>query len=151
MRGAASTREFFALPLPQECHRPPSRSVRVSVRVVRGRDERRRRSGLLRGRWARDTQRHTYFSSNFPSKSQRFDRFGYINHIHGKSCMTHQTETQSSKEYRTARKLRGHQWEVACLLGVNRTTIMRREIGVCPVTIEAWLALTSLPLIKKGK
>jgi len=59
--------------------------------------------------------------------------------------------TTSSLEYRAARKLRGPQWSVACLLGVTPMTICRRERGICPVTIEAWLALTSLPVKKSAQ
>jgi transcriptional regulator with XRE-family HTH domain len=52
--------------------------------------------------------------------------------------------------YRTERKKRGTQQEVAALLGVMQSTISDRETGRRAVTREAELALLSLP-ISKGK
>jgi transcriptional regulator with XRE-family HTH domain len=48
--------------------------------------------------------------------------------------------------YKAKRLQRGTQHEVAKLLGVTRVTIARRETGTRPVTLEAWLALLSLPI-----
>ena len=50
--------------------------------------------------------------------------------------------------YKAKRLQRGTQQDVAKLLGVTRVTIARRETGSRPVTLEAWLALLSLPTNK---
>jgi DNA-binding XRE family transcriptional regulator len=57
----------------------------------------------------------------------------------------------NAADYKTQRKLRGTQIEVAELLEVYQQTISRREAGTAPVTREAWLALLSLPKKKKAK
>ena len=53
------------------------------------------------------------------------------------------------EEYKAARKLRGTQAEVAARLGVQTSTVQRREYGDIPITTEAALALAALPE-KKG-
>ena len=54
-------------------------------------------------------------------------------------------------EYKAERERRGTQEEVAALLGVSRVTVARREIGMRPVSREAWIALMALPeRIEKG-
>lgn len=50
--------------------------------------------------------------------------------------------------YKAKRLQRGTQQDVAKLLGVTRVSIARRETGARPVTLEAWLALLSLPTNK---
>jgi transcriptional regulator with XRE-family HTH domain len=53
--------------------------------------------------------------------------------------------------YRLARKARGTQTAVAEALGIRRVTIMRRETARSTVTLEAMLALLTLPVIGVGK
>jgi hypothetical protein len=53
--------------------------------------------------------------------------------------------------YRLARKARGTQTAVADELGIRRVTIMRRETARSTVTLEAMLALLTLPVIGVGK
>ena len=50
-------------------------------------------------------------------------------------------------EYQRARKARGTQTQVANALGIRRVTIMRRETARTAVTLEAMLALLTLPVI----
>ena len=50
-------------------------------------------------------------------------------------------------EYQRARKARGTQTQVANALGIRRVTIMRRETARTTVTLEAMLALLTLPVI----
>jgi len=50
-------------------------------------------------------------------------------------------------EYQRARKARGTQTAVATSLGIRRVTIMRRETARTAVTLEAMLALLTLPVI----
>jgi DNA-binding XRE family transcriptional regulator len=52
-------------------------------------------------------------------------------------------------KYRKAREARGTQESVAKLLGVHRVTIAQREIGKMTITREAFLALTSLPVLER--
>lgn len=52
-------------------------------------------------------------------------------------------------QYKTERTKRGSQRQVAALLGVHPNTVARRERGELPVTQEAILALTSLPIPRK--
>ena len=51
------------------------------------------------------------------------------------------------EQYKTARKKRGTQAEIAARLGLARNTIIRRERGALPITREAALAILALPLI----
>ena len=53
--------------------------------------------------------------------------------------------------YRLARKARGTQTQVADALGIRRVTIMRRETARSTVTLEAMLALLTLPVLGVGK
>jgi hypothetical protein len=53
--------------------------------------------------------------------------------------------------YRLARKARGTQTQVAYALGIRRVTIMRRETARSTVTLEAMLALITLPVIRHSK
>lgn len=53
--------------------------------------------------------------------------------------------------YRLARKARGTQTAVAEALGIRRVTIMRRETSRSTVTLEAMLALLTLPVIRDSK
>ena len=53
--------------------------------------------------------------------------------------------------YRLARKARGTQTAVADALGIRRVTIMRRETARSTVTLEAMLALLTLPVIRHSK
>jgi hypothetical protein len=53
--------------------------------------------------------------------------------------------------YRLARKARGTQTAVADSLGIRRVTIMRRETARSTVTLEAMLALLTLPVIRDSK
>ena len=53
--------------------------------------------------------------------------------------------------YRLARKARGTQTAVAEALGIRRVTIMRRETSRSTVTLEAMLALLTLPVIAVSK
>ena len=53
--------------------------------------------------------------------------------------------------YRLARKARGTQTAVAYVLGIRRVTIMRRETARTAVTLEAMLALITLPVIAVSK
>jgi DNA-binding XRE family transcriptional regulator len=53
--------------------------------------------------------------------------------------------------YRLARKARGTQTAVANELGIRRVTIMRRETTRSTVTLEAMLALLTLPVIRDSK
>ena len=50
-------------------------------------------------------------------------------------------------EYQRARKARGTQTQGANALGIRRVTIMRRETARTTVTLEAMLALLTLPVI----
>jgi len=52
--------------------------------------------------------------------------------------------TVTPAEYKSARQDRGTQKGVAALLGVNYTTIQRREDGDIEITQEAEIALLSL-------
>jgi len=52
-------------------------------------------------------------------------------------------------KYKNERKKRGTQEQVANLLGVSRVTLARRETGNRPICLEAWLALCSLPPLRK--
>lgn len=55
-------------------------------------------------------------------------------------------------EYKSERKKRGTQTQVAALLGVMQSTISDRETGRREITKEAELALKSLPVPKsKGQ
>ena len=54
-------------------------------------------------------------------------------------------------EYQRARKARGTQTAVADALGIRRVTIMRRETARSTVTLEAMLALLTLPVIRDSK
>lgn len=49
-------------------------------------------------------------------------------------------------KYKRERQKRGTQVEVASLLEVQRGTIARRETKG-PITREAWLALSALPIV----
>jgi transcriptional regulator with XRE-family HTH domain len=53
--------------------------------------------------------------------------------------------------YRLARKARGTQTAVAEALGIRRVTIMRRETSRSTVTLEAMLALLTLPVLSVDK
>jgi len=53
----------------------------------------------------------------------------------------------SASLYRLARKARGTQTSVAYVLGIRRVTIMRRETERTAVTLEAMLALLTLPVL----
>lgn len=55
----------------------------------------------------------------------------------------------NAQEYKAARQLRGTQESVAWQLGVDISTVQRREYGEIPVTKEAGLAL--LALMKRAK
>ena len=57
----------------------------------------------------------------------------------------------SASLYRLARKARGTQTAVADALGIRRVTIMRRETARSTVTLEAMLALLTLPVIRDSK
>lgn len=57
----------------------------------------------------------------------------------------------TSAEYKTERKLRGTQAEIAAQLGVRQATISDRETGAMPITQEAWMALLSIPKKRKKK
>lgn len=48
--------------------------------------------------------------------------------------------------YKSERKKRGTQEEVAAMLGVSRLTIIRRETGQQPVSRESALAILALPV-----
>jgi len=48
--------------------------------------------------------------------------------------------------YQAEREKRGSKVNVARLLGVSRSTIIRRERGKQPINQEAWLALLALPV-----
>lgn len=50
----------------------------------------------------------------------------------------------TADDYKTERKRRGTQQEVADKLGVARVAVARRETGARPVSREAWLALLSI-------
>jgi len=52
------------------------------------------------------------------------------------------------EDYKRERQLRGTQVVVAAMLDVHPVTIAKRETGApdAPITREAWLALTSLPM-----
>ena len=53
-------------------------------------------------------------------------------------------------EYREERRRRGlTQAGLALLVGVHKVTITKRETGVTPITVEAEIALRSLPLKPK--
>lgn len=54
-------------------------------------------------------------------------------------------------QYTAERRKRGSQRAVAALLGVSHITVARRETGVIPVTREAELALSALPVPKKKR
>jgi hypothetical protein len=51
-------------------------------------------------------------------------------------------------DYKREREQRGTQVQVAAMLGVHPVTIAKRETGAkdAPITREAWLAMTSLPV-----
>lgn len=51
----------------------------------------------------------------------------------------------SPERYKAERQKRDTQQEVADRLGVHRVTIAQREAGKQTITVEAWLALLSLP------
>ena len=53
------------------------------------------------------------------------------------------------EKYKTERKKRGSQTEVAKMLDVHPMTISKRELGAQIITREAWLALVSLPITKR--
>ena len=55
----------------------------------------------------------------------------------------------SPADYKREREARGTQESVAALLGVDRTTLARRETGALPITREAELALLALSKTKK--
>jgi len=57
----------------------------------------------------------------------------------------------TASQYRYDRKLRGTQTTVADALGISRVTIMRRETARSTVTLEAMLALLTLPVLGVGK
>ena len=50
-------------------------------------------------------------------------------------------------DYKIERKARGTQTQIADALGIRRVTIMRRETARTTVTLEAMLALLTLPVI----
>jgi len=50
----------------------------------------------------------------------------------------------TAAEYKTTREHLGTQAEAACLLGVNRVTVAKRENGTMTITNEAVLAIRSL-------
>lgn len=52
-------------------------------------------------------------------------------------------------EYKSERQRRGSQEKVAALLGVHRVTVAKREAGMEPISREAWLALSALPVPRK--
>jgi hypothetical protein len=54
----------------------------------------------------------------------------------------------TATKYKAERYRRGTQAEVAKALGVTREAVARREVGMRPISREAWLALTSLPVRK---
>ena len=54
-------------------------------------------------------------------------------------------------QYQQARKARGTQTTVAEALGIRRVTIMRRETSRSTVTLEAMLALLTLPVLGDSK
>ena len=62
-------------------------------------------------------------------------------------------DTITPEAYKTERKKRGTQKEVAAVLEVHPVTIAKREAvkRAEPITRESWLALLSLPLKKKSK
>lgn len=51
----------------------------------------------------------------------------------------------NAADYKAERQKRGTQHHVAALLGVSRVTVARREIGMRPVSREAWIALLAIP------
>jgi len=55
------------------------------------------------------------------------------------------------ENYKTERKLRGSQEQVAAQLGVRQATVSDRETGAMAITPEAWLALLSLPKKRKNR
>jgi len=57
----------------------------------------------------------------------------------------------TASQYRYDRKLRGTQTSVADALGIRRVTIMRRDTARSAVTLEAMLALLTLPVLGVGK
>ena len=56
----------------------------------------------------------------------------------------------TSENYKSERQLRGTQIQVAAQLGVTQVTMSRRESGG-EISREAWLALLSLPKLRKKK
>ena len=54
-------------------------------------------------------------------------------------------------DYKIERKARGTQTQIADALGIRRVTIMRRETARTTVTLEAMLALLTLPVIAVTK
>jgi transcriptional regulator with XRE-family HTH domain len=57
----------------------------------------------------------------------------------------------TANQYCLARKVRGTQTAVADALGIRRVTIMRRETSRSTVTLEAMLALLTLPVLGVDK
>jgi hypothetical protein len=57
------------------------------------------------------------------------------------------------EDYKRERQKRGTQVAVAAMLGVHPITIAKREAGAAdaPITREAWLAITSLPIPSMGQ
>lgn len=56
----------------------------------------------------------------------------------------------TAAEYKATRERLGTQAEVACLLGVNRVTVAKRESGAVEITKEAGLALARIFAICDG-
>ena len=54
----------------------------------------------------------------------------------------------TADEYKSERQKRGTQEQVAALLGLTRSTIIRREKGRLPITTEAALSIQALPSSK---
>jgi DNA-binding XRE family transcriptional regulator len=57
----------------------------------------------------------------------------------------HNSFPMTPAAYKAMRKIRGTQERVAALLGVERSTVARRETGVVPISTETAIALAALP------
>lgn len=55
----------------------------------------------------------------------------------------------TKEQYRRTRQLVGTQKEVADLLGVSRTTVVKRESGAWGISVEAGLALLAVSVGKR--
>lgn len=58
--------------------------------------------------------------------------------------MRYKPQNVTPDQYKRLREKLGTQEEVAAKLGIARTTIARREVGIVPLTREAELALRAL-------